>query len=332
MSGSSSDAPPFPPPLGSEPVRPRPPTPEGQTGPRRNHSNLTLRLVTAALLIPPVLFAIYRGGAWVLGCVVAATLLALREFYDLIEEKGAHPIRGFGYVAGAALPVLAFLGAQEQALVLFTLVLLSMMLVQLTKARIGEALGSISGTFFGVFYIGWLLSYAVVLREFHASVASTRWGESLAERMHPEVGAFYLFFTITIVVLGDCGAYFAGRAYGRRRLAPRISPGKTVEGALGALAAGTLGGLAVKEAFDIFAPALSYELSFPMAGVLGFLLALVGMLGDLVESLLKRDAKVKDSGRLLPGTGGVLDRIDSNLLAIPVMYHLLLAYTYFKVD
>ena len=103
--------------MGSEPVRPRPPTPVSQS-PKRQHSNLTLRLVTAALLIPPVLYAIYRGGAWLLGIVLLGTLLALREFYQLIEEKGAQPIRSFGYVSGAALPVLAYLGAQEQALVL----------------------------------------------------------------------------------------------------------------------------------------------------------------------------------------------------------------------
>lgn len=288
--------------------------------------------MTAALLIPPVLYAIYRGGAWLLGIVLLGTLLALREFYQLIEEKGAQPIRSFGYVSGAALPVLAYLGAQEQALVLFTVVLLAMMMVQLTKAQIGEALSSISGTFFGVFYVAWLLSYAVVLREFHSAVSAFRWGEEVARHMHPEVGGFYLLFTISVVVLGDAGAYFVGRTYGRRKLAPRISPGKTVEGALGALAAGTLGGLVVKQIFDVMAPALSFDLGYIAAGLFGFVLALVGLLGDLVESLLKRDAQVKDSGGLLPGTGGVLDRIDSNLLAIPVMYYLLLAYTYFRIE
>jgi phosphatidate cytidylyltransferase len=199
--------------------------------------------------------------------------------------------------------------------------------VQLQKARIADALESISGTFFGVFYVGWLLSHAVVLRNFHDAVAR-QLGPDAVAGMHPDAGAFYLFFTIAVVVAGDAGAYFAGRAYGKRKLAPRISPGKTVEGALGAVAAGLVMGLGVKTAFDQVAPAYSAQLGFAAAGVLAVIAAGVGIVGDLVESLLKRDAQVKDTARLLPGMGGVLDRIDSNLLAIPVMYYLLLAYTF----
>jgi phosphatidate cytidylyltransferase len=166
----------------------------------------------------------------------------------------------------------------------------------------------------------------VVLRQFTQVVAS-RWPD-VAAGMHPDVGGFLLFFTITVVIAGDAGAYFAGRAYGRRKLAPRISPGKTVEGALGAVVAGTVFALAIKAGFDFAAPELSRQLSYGAAAVTGFALAIVGMVGDLIESLLKRDAEVKDTGTLLPGTGGVLDRIDSNLIAIPVMYYVMLAYVF----
>jgi phosphatidate cytidylyltransferase len=308
-------------------VHPRPPTPPAPPGRRRPRlSNLALRLVTAALLIPPVLWVIYSGGPWVLGTVILATLLGLREFYQLIEEKGAQPLRGFGMAAGVALPVVMYFGDESLATVLMTVVLLSMMVLQLTKSQIREALASISGTFFGVFYVGWLLSHAVVLREF-AGVVAGRW-PAAAEGMHPEVGGFYLLFTISTVIGGDVGAYFAGRAWGRRKLAPRVSPGKTVEGALGAVVFGTAIGLALKGGFDLWAPALSEHLSWRAVGVIAPVLAAVGITGDLVESLLKRDAEVKDTGSLLPGTGGVLDRIDSNLLGIPVMYYLMLAYTF----
>jgi CDP-diglyceride synthetase len=92
-------------------------------------------------------------------------------------------------------------------------------------------------TFFGVFYIGWLLSHAVALREFH-DVVQGRFGADAAAGLHPDVGAFYLLFTISVVIGGDTGAYFVGRKYGRRKLAPAVSPGKTVEGAFGAIAAG----------------------------------------------------------------------------------------------
>jgi phosphatidate cytidylyltransferase len=307
-------------------VHPRPPTPETEPPPRRPASNLALRLVTAGLLIPPVLWIIYAGGYFVLGAVIVIALVGLNEFYDLIEQKGADPLRGYGMAAAAALPVLMYFGYESFTTVLMTAVLLAMMVVQLTKQRIAEALASISGTFFGVFYVGWLLSHAVVLRQF-TQVVAARWPE-VGAGMHPEIGGFYLVFTLAAVIGGDAGAYFVGRAYGRRKLAPRISPGKTVEGALGAVAAGTAIGLGFKLGFDLAAPELSRHLSYPAAAAMALTLTIAGMLGDLVESLLKRDAAVKDTGTLLPGTGGVLDRIDSNLIAIPVMYYLMLTYTF----
>jgi phosphatidate cytidylyltransferase len=310
---------------GKRVVHPRPPTPAGEP-PKKQASNLALRLLTAAMLIPPILWVIYQGGVFVLGTVVVISLLAIHEFYQLIEQKGAEPLRAQGMAAAAALPVVMYFGAESLATVLMTAVLLGMMFAQLTKNRIGEALASISGTFFGVFYVGWLLAHVVVLRNF-TQVVTARWPDAGAG-MHPETGGFYLFFVIAVVIAGDAGAYFAGRAYGRRKLAPRISPAKTVEGALGALAAGTLLGLALKAGFDYFAPDVSRPLSYFATVPIAFAMTLVGMIGDLIESLLKRDAEVKDTGTLLPGTGGVLDRIDSNLIAIPVMYYTMLAYTF----
>lgn len=306
-------------------VHPRPPTP-AEEAPKRRASNLALRLVTATLLIPPVLWIIYQGGVFVLVTVIVIALLGLNEFYQMIEQKGAEPLRGQGMAAVAALPVVMYFGAESLATVLMTVVLLTMMVVQLTKNRISEALASISGTFFGVFYVGWLLSHTVVLRQF-SQVVAARWPD-VAAGMHPEVGGFYLVFTISVVIAGDAGAYFAGRAYGRRKLAPRISPGKTVEGALGALVTGTLLGVGLKAAFDFWAPELSRQLSYAAVVPIAFALTVVGMIGDLIESLLKRDAQLKDTGTLLPGTGGVLDRIDSNLIAIPVMYYVMLVYTF----
>src|SRR5688572_14151918 len=130
---------PFPPPR--EPVRPRPPTPPPNGGiPKRGLSDLQARLLTAGVLVPWVLFVIARGRLWVLGTVVVVTLLALREFYGLIEEKGAHPITGFGLAAGAALPVVAYLGTEYHVTLLMTVTLLVVMIAQLGRAQIGEAL------------------------------------------------------------------------------------------------------------------------------------------------------------------------------------------------
>jgi phosphatidate cytidylyltransferase len=313
-----------------EPIHPRPATPIEEPRPRRIFTNLQLRLVTAAVLIPAVIYVIIQGGYWVLATVVVITVLGVSEFYQLIEAKGAHPLRGFGTIAAVSLPVVAFLGSEYHATILMSAVLLGVMVAQLGKARISESLASISGTFFGVFYVGWLLSHAIVLRDFHR-VVHGKWGDMAVNGMLPEVGIFYLLFTVSIVIAGDAGAYFAGRAYGRRKLAPKISPAKTVEGAMGAVVVGIAVGFGCKGFFELLVPGITAQIGWVACGVFALILSVVGIIGDLVESLLKRDAAVKDTGVLLPGTGGILDRVDSNLLAIPVMYYLMLAYTYFWI-
>ncbi len=290
-------------------------------------SNLRLRLITAVVLIPLICLVIAAGGLWLLATVMLITGIATYEFYQLIEAKGAVPVRGVGMAAALALPLAVYFGSEYVATLLLSAVLLGLMFAQLRKKQISQSLASISETFFGVFYVGWLLSHAIVLREFKSVVAG-RWGGEVARGMDSDVGAFYLFFVIAVVIAGDAGAYFAGRAYGRRPLAPEVSPKKTIEGAYGAILGGLGVGILCKLGFDIWADDLSERLGWLAVLMLSPLLAGVGILGDLVESLLKRDAQVKDTGTLLPGTGGVLDRIDSNLLGIPVMYYLLLAYTY----
>jgi phosphatidate cytidylyltransferase len=284
------------------------------------------------VLVPLVIYVIYRGGLWFLATVIVVILLGQREFYRLIEDKGAHPLVSYGLAAGAALPVVAYLGNEYHATVLMTATLLAVMMRQLGKAQITEALASVSGTFFGVFYVGWLMSHAVVLRNFHDAVLS-RSGAGATEALGiaPESGIFFILFALTAVVLCDAGAYFAGRAYGRRKLAPRISPGKTIEGTIGGVLLGTAGGFAAKAVFDLFWPELSQSFSWLAAGIFGPVVSGAAIVGDLIESLLKRDAATKDTGRLLPGMGGVMDRIDSPLLGIPLMYYMLLLYVFLQV-
>jgi phosphatidate cytidylyltransferase len=283
------------------------------------------------VLVPTVVYVVVLGGLPYLAVVILLILLGQREIYGLIEEKGAHPLVGFGLAAGAALPIVMALGTEYHATLLMTATLLAVMVIQLGKAQITEALASMSGTFFGVFYVGWLLSHAVVLRDIHGQVV-TRWGEPVAIELglYPDAGIFFMLFTLVVVVLTDAGAYFAGRAYGRRKLAPRISPGKSVEGGVGGLLTGVLGGMVTKGIFDISWPELSAALPWTAALVCAALVSVAGTVGDLVESLLKRDAKRKDAGRLLPGMGGILDRIDSGLLGIPIMYYLYLGYVFVR--
>lgn len=293
-------------------------------------SELTLRLMTASVLIPLVIALVWLGGFLFLVGVIAICLIGIREFYALIEEKGAHPLVNYGLVAGGVLPIVAYVGTQDLLTLVMTGFLLTSMVVQLSRARVDEAMTSISGTFFGVFYVGWLLSYAILLRDFHR-VASLRWGVSGSAIFPEDGGRFFLLFAIAVIAACDSGAYFAGRAWGRQKLAPKISPGKTLEGAIGGTLAGGFAGLLMKAIFTMLWPAFSNGLGWSWAFIFGILVAIAGIVGDLVESLLKRDAKSKDAGTLLPGMGGVLDRIDSCLLGIPVMYYLLLGYTYLRL-
>ena len=315
-----------------EPIHPQPPTAVPDGAPKKATSELVRRLLTAAVLIPSVIYIILQGGIPYLATVVVIVLLGQREFYRLIEEKGAHPIWGLGLGAGAALPVVAFVGNEYHATLLLTASLLALMVAQLRKAQITEALASISGTFFGVFYVGWLMSHAVVLRYFYqAALSHYDAAGVLSVGLSAQAGIFFMVYVLAVVFSCDTGAYFAGRAYGKRKLAPRVSPGKTVEGALGGIVAGTLGGLVAKGLFDFLWPELSASFPWAVAITFGLVLSLVGIVGDLVESLLKRDAALKDTGTLLPGMGGVLDRIDSPLLGIPIMYYLLLGYLFVRI-
>ncbi len=290
-------------------------------------SDLPKRLLTAAVMIPSVMWLIVSGGWPFLVGVMLFIGLGQHEFYKLIEGKGARPLVGLGLVTGLVIPVLAYFGNEYHTMLLVTVLLLMMMVAQLGKAQIHEALASISGTFFGVFYVSWLFSHAVLLRQiWQAGVASYGVEGAAALGLVPDSGIFMLLFAPVACIGCDAGALFVGRAWGKRKLAPQISPSKSVEGAVGGVIAGIAFSALLKLIFDFAWPALSAALPWALVVPFSMALGIVGMVGDLEESLLKRDAHVKDTGTLLPGIGGVLDRIDSPLLAIPLMYYMLLGY------
>jgi phosphatidate cytidylyltransferase len=311
------------------------PDPRPGEKPGKISRSLHLRLLSAAVIVPTVIGLILWGGVPFLLGVVTIIVIALHEFYEIIELKGLRPLKLPGLVGATLLALVTFLSNEYQTNVLLTAVFLVVMILQLLKQDVAEAIGSISATFFGVFYVGWLMAHAILLRRMD-DVLRTKY-EPLTEGpfwigpvyVNQYLGVFLLLFCICCVAGGDIGAYFTGRRFGRTKLAPRVSPNKTVEGAIGGVATGVVFGLIVWTIFRIWVFRREV-LPVGQALLLGLVLAAIGILGDLAESLIKRDARAKDAGTLIPGMGGMLDRIDSNMVAFPVLYYWMNAWFFLK--
>jgi phosphatidate cytidylyltransferase len=261
------------------------------------------RLLVGAVGIPLLAFAALRGGFFLLVLVGLVVLLGLREFYHMLEAKGIRPHKVLGIGGGLFLCWQAYYGLGIGTGVVLTLLLLVIVAAELVRRDQRDSIADIAVTVFGVLYVGWLSAHFMLLRELPDTV-----GRPYAD------GGWYLLSVFIITWTCDTGAYGVGLAWGRHRLLPRVSPKKTVEGALGGvvtalLAALLLGGVLLK---DILA--LRHFL------VIALIVGIAGQIGDLVESLMKRDAQVKDTSRLLPGHGGILDRFDSLLFIVPLTY------------
>lgn len=259
-------------------------------------SALVSRVVVAALLLPLVLLAIWGGGWWLFGLAAVAAVLALHEFYEM--TRAFRPVVLAGY-AGTLAALLGAMWGLEWAVGGF---LATFGLAFLFKGLAGSAptTGSIAATVLGGAWIGLGLVFMILIREI------------------PEHGVLAAFTVLLAVFASDTVAYFAGRFLGRHKLAPRTSPGKTWEG----LAAGTIVAILV----PFFALYEQGFLDVVESLVLGGAIAIAAPIGDLFESALKRDAGVKDAGRLLLGHGGMLDRIDALLFAGVAAYYVLLAF------
>jgi len=264
------------------------------------------RILTAVVALPILLFTVWSSSPYYFVALTAiAVIIALGEFYSLARKARCKPDIVTGFCT--ALVVIASFVFEEPLLTVGALIAVTIVALVGAVFRpedLKESLISVAATVFGVVYVALLASCLVGVR----MIADARF---VAPVSHLSSKALTMFFAI--VMLTDTGAYYAGRAIGRHKLAPRISPGKTIEGAIGGFVMGAVAGYLSKL---IFFP----EIPTAHSLVLGAIIGIVGQIGDLAESLLKRGSDVKDSGRLLPGHGGMLDRIDSILFSAPVLY------------
>lgn len=286
--------------------------------PDRLSGELRTRLLVAAVVAPVALVAMYLGG-WYFGVVlIVVTAVTSREFYALVTDHATRPLVWLGIPAAvlvvffAALePSFHYWGNRTISLLLLLGLLASA--VTIFDRATEQPLLSATATVSGVLYTGVTLSFGLLLR--HLPEARGALSEI------PMEGFLLVLLPVAVTALGDSAAYFVGRAMGRKRLAPRVSPGKTVEGSIGGLAGAMIAGFVL----GLFMGDLeNLVMSAPICAAIGLVLGIAGQLGDLSQSMLKREAGVKDSGRLLPGHGGFLDRFDSLLFTIPLAYGLVL--------
>lgn len=296
---------------------------------------LRLRVLSAIVLIPLVLAAVALGEPWLVLLVAAAIGLALDEAYGLVTTAGLRPVRWAGFLSASFLLLVAFAAPSAEtgcgcplqlpwsvgAPLPFTIprdvgigaalagAILVTLIGQLLRRDRGGALASWGLTLSLALYVAWPLSHFVLLRHIDRPAAPFSWSV-----LSP--GVWWVLYTFLLVWLGDTAAYFFGSRWGRHKLSPYLSPKKSWEGA----AAGLLASIAVAIGL---VPLLGLDLAYPWAALLGALVGVLALLGDLAESLLKRQAGVKDSGRLIPGHGGMLDRVDSLLFVVPVVYYFL---------
>jgi phosphatidate cytidylyltransferase len=242
------------------------------------------------------------------------------EFFSLLETKGVSSERVFAVLSSVFLAAAAYFG-YLQFLAVFTVLMIIAFVYQFRRQDLSEAMVELGTTLIGIIYLGWFLSHAILLRNLENNSDIKNHAETV--QGIKDAGFFYVVFVVACTFLNDTGAYFVGKWKGKKKLIPRISPGKTVEGTIGGIISSTITGGVMNL---IFKSPLEYSWAFSF----GFIIGVVAVFGDLVESLIKRSLGVKDSGGILPGHGGVLDRFDSLIVVFPVSYYLVLLYYWFN--
>lgn len=256
---------------------------------------LMRRALSTVVLLPLFLWLVMAGPLWLYGAIIVLVgALGQWEFTGMFERAGVRTMRALGLMGGVLVTASFALPVSER--VVLTAVLLGALTAALWWQRLGQLEWQPAVvTIFGILYVNWLLGYAFWLRDL-------------------EAGKEWVLLLVWVTWLGETAAYMVGSTAGRHRLAPLVSPKKTVEGAVAQLVVSVLAAVIAHAWFF-------HALGLVGAAGVGLVLGVSGQIGDLVESALKRSVGTKDTGSLIPGHGGVLDRIDSLLFNTPVLFY-----------
>lgn len=275
-------------------------------------SELSKRMAFAVAAIPVVAACVYFGDAPLAILLSIASALGAWEYARLATAAGARPMGKWTIVLAALVPLavhalrLGYPVPGPALLAMLVPILLSVALW--TRGSAGRPIESVATTLFGVLYTGGMLAFVYALRYHRFAI-------------EPLAGSMLVALPVVLTWLNDSGAYCFGKKFGVRKLMPSVSPGKTWAGAWGALGT-TIVFTYLLSAF-VLQPVAGLALTIPGAVVFGAVMSVAAQVGDLVESMLKREAGMKDSSTLIPGHGGVLDRTDSLLFTVPIAYVLL---------
>tara|TARA_Y100001933_G_scaffold251989_1_gene290368 strand:- start:790 stop:1653 length:864 start_codon:yes stop_codon:yes gene_type:complete len=273
------------------------------------------------------LLVVLLGGYYFTFAVTFLTYFALLELFRMAEFKGIKPATKTALVSCSLIIISTYLevngilekGISNATLSISSIVIFTWLLLQPKPGKIADIATSI----FGLFYLGFLPSYWIKLRELDSIVASSNYSGNGFSNYNNLTGFNITLITCLLIVSSDIGSYFIGKKFGKRFLSP-ISPGKTIEGLLGGILCSVFTGV-------LFAYIFNWN-NFVLIGIIfGIIVSLMALVGDLIESMMKRDAKLKDSGNILPGHGGILDRIDSYIFTPSLIFYTILALDYFKV-
>lgn len=267
---------------------------------QKKKKELIARIIAGVILIPlTVYFTLFAERLWFFILLECLILLATREFIPLVRHNDNFVQVPLIWAGAVSIPIILYFGLMPVLIVtLFLLIFIVFLLKMFSSSPTEKVFEDVSMSFFSIIFIPFLFSFFQLVRD---------------------VDAKWLIFLLIVIWLSDTCAYFTGISIGKRKLIPKVSPGKTIEGLIGGIIGALVGAFLLNYYF--------FHISILLMAMIAIDIIIAGIIGDLIESMLKRGAAVKDSGHLIPGHGGILDRFDSLLFAAPVLYF----YLYFIV-